>query len=97
MIHSGSGREDTPENIHWPSAIDEKSFDVEKMENIFSSCCTQKKVSRHLWMDQPMEVVRTLPYDIDGIKVHNVKTDSRPQLLEAIMKQDSGTDWAVYN
>ena len=44
-----------------------------------------------------MEVVRTLPYDIDGIKVHNVKTDSRPQLLEAIMKQDSCTGWADYN
>ena len=84
MIHSDSGQEGTPENIHSPSEIDEESSDVEKMENIFSSYCTQKKVSRHLWMDQPVEVLKALPYDIDGIKVYNVKANSRFQLLEAI-------------
>ena len=53
-------------------------------------------------MDQPVEVVRSLPYDIDDIKVYNVKADSRPQLLEAIKagrkwKRDPRTDWAGYN
>ena len=99
MIHSDSGQEGKPENNHSPSVIVEKSSDVEKMENIFSSYCTQKKVSRHLWMDQPVEVVKALPYDIDGIKVYNVKADRKIQLLEAIKdgrkwKRDSRTDWA---
>ena len=84
LIHSDSGQEDTQEDIHSPSEIDEESSDVEKMGNIFSSYITQKKVSRYLWMDQPVEVVKALPYDIDGIKVYNVKADSRLQLLEAI-------------
>ena len=79
-----------------------ESSDVEKVENIFSSYCTQKKVSRQLWMDQPVEVVKALPYDIDGIKVYNVKADSRLELLEAIKdgrkwKRDSRTDWAGYS
>ena len=59
LIHSDSGQQDTPENIHSPSEIDEESFDVKKMENIFSSYCTQKKVSRHLWLD-PKEGITTL-------------------------------------
>ena len=45
LIHLDGDREDTPENIHLPSVIDEESSDVEKMENIFSSCYTQKNVS----------------------------------------------------
>ena len=102
MIHSDSEQEDTPENIHSPSEIDEENSDFEKMENIFSTYCTQKKVSQHLWMDQPVEVVKALPYDIDSIKVYNVKADSRLQLLEAIKdgqkwKRDSRTDWAGYS
>ena len=53
-------------------------------------------------MDQPVEVVKALLYDIDGIKVYNVKADSRLQLLEAIKdvqkwKRDSRTDWAGYS
>ena len=50
-------------------------------------------------MDQPVEVVNALPYDIDGIKVYKVKADNRLQLLEAIKdgrkwKRDSHADWA---
>ena len=44
LIHSDSGGEDLPENIHSPTEIDEESSDVAKMENIFSSYCAQKKV-----------------------------------------------------
>ena len=64
-------------------------------------------------MDQPVEVVRSLPYDIEGIKVFNVKADSRLRLLEAIkdgrkwknrfshhgnlLYLHARTDWAGYN
>ena len=53
-------------------------------------------------MDQPVEVVKVLLYDIDGIKVYNDKADSRLQLLEAIKdgqkwKRDSRKDWASYS
>ena len=41
LVHSDSGGEDMPENIHSPT---EESSDVAKMENIFSSYCAQKKV-----------------------------------------------------
>ena len=37
LIHSENGGEDTPENIHLPSLIDDESSDIEKMEKIFSS------------------------------------------------------------
>ena len=57
------------ENIHSTSVINDQSSDANKMENMFSSYYTQKKVSQDLWMDQCVEVVRSLPYDVNGIKV----------------------------
>ena len=64
-----SSEEDMRENIHSTSVINDQSSEANKMENIFSSYYTQNKVSQHLWIDQCVEIVRSLPYGINGIKV----------------------------
>ena len=103
LIELESDKGGTSDNIHSPFVMDDENSDAENMENIFSSYCNQKKVSRHFLMDQSVEVILTdIDHDIDVIKEYNVKADGRLQLLEAIKDglkwtRDSHKEWAGYN
>ena len=70
-----------------------------EQEKTLSTYSRQKKVSRILWMDEPVEDVPSIPYDIDGTTVFKVKAKNRLELLDALKdgrkwKKDSRTEWS---
>ena len=55
-------------------------------------------VTRAAWDDVKVEVVKNIPYDIDGLKYYLVKEENRKELLKSCRdgrrwKRDSHTNW----
>ena len=72
-IDSDSDEERKVPAFHSPAIIEfTSSSDIDEDTEIFASLSQrQKKVSKVLWMDEPVQTVNSIPYNIDGICVQN--------------------------
>ena len=85
-INSDSDEERKVPKFHSPAIIKfTSSSDTDKDTEIFASLSQrQKKVSKVLWMGEPVQTVSSIPYNIDGISVYKIKAINRVLLLEAL-------------
>ena len=103
QINYDSDEERTIQAVHSPAVIETiSSSDTEEETPVYSSLSQrQKKVSRVLWMDEPVQMVTSIPHNIDGITVYKIKARNRVLLLEAVKdgrkwNKDSRTEWAGF-
>ena len=91
-INSDSGEEGKVRTFHSPAIIEfTSSSDTDKDTEILASLSQrQKKVSKVLRMDEPVQTVNSIPYNIDGICVYKIKARNRVLLLEAL---EDGRKW----
>ena len=85
-INSDSDEERKVPKFHSPAIIKfTSSSDTDKDTEIFASLSQRKKkVSKVLWMGEPVQTVSSIPYNIDGISVYKIKAINRVLLLEAL-------------
>ena len=102
-INSDSGEEGKVPTFHSPAIIEfTSSSDTDKDTEILASLSQrQKKVSKVLWMDEPVQTVNSIPYNIDGISVYKIKAKNSVLLLEALKdgrkwNKDSRTEWTGF-
>ena len=102
-INSDSGEEGKVPTFHSPAIIEfTSSSDTDKDTEILASLSQrQKKVSKVLWMDEPVQTVNSIPYNIDGICVYRIKARNRVFLARSArrrkkMEQDSRTEWTGF-
>ena len=88
--------------IHLPLSALHHLLIQTKTQEIFASLSQRrKKVSRVLWMDEPVQTVNSIPYNIDGISVYKIKAKNSVLLLEALKdgrkwNKDSRTEWTGF-
>ena len=102
VIEIVSDEEQNIQEAHSPAVIESCIFSSDsEQEKTLSTYSRQKKVSRVLWMDEPVKDVPSIPYDIDGTTVFKVKAKNRLELLDALKdgrkwKKDSRTEWSGF-
>ena len=102
-IDSDSDEERKVPAFHSPAIIEfTSSSDTDEDTEIFASLSQrQKKVSKVLWMDEPVQTVNSIPYNIDGITVYKIKARNTVLRLEALKdgrkwNKDSTTQWTGF-
>ena len=102
-IDSDSDEERKVPAFHSPAIIEfTSSSDTDEDTEIFASLSQrQKKVSTVLWMDEPVQTVNSIPYNIDGISVYKIKARNTVLRLEALKdgrkwNKDSTTQWTGF-
>ena len=103
-IDSDSDEERKVPAFHSPAIIEfTSSSDTDEDTEIFASLSQrQKKVSKVLWMDEPVQTVNSIPYNIDGITVYKIKARNTVLRLEALKdgkkwNKDSTTQWTGFS
>ena len=88
--------------IHLPLSTLHHLLIQRRTPEIFASLSQrQKKVSRVLWMDEPVQTVNSIPYNIDGISVYKIKARNTVLRLEALKNgrkwnKDSTARWTGF-
>ena len=102
-IDSDSDEERKVPAFHSPAIIEfTSSSDTDEDTEIFASLSQrQKKVSKVLWMDEPVQTVNSIPYNIDGMSVYKIKARNTVLRLEALKDgrkwhKDSTTQWTGF-
>ena len=102
-IDSDSDEERKVPAFHSPAIIEfTSSSDTDENTEIFATLSQRKKkVSGVLWMDEPVQTVNSIPYNIDGISAYKIKARNRLLLLEALKdgtkwNKDSRTEWTGF-
>ena len=93
---------DTDSECHSPAVLPENDT-VQMAADLLmnQSGQRQKKIPRLLWAEEPIQQVTSLPFDIDGITVYNICSDTRDNLLDSLRDgrnwlRDNRTDWSGY-